>query len=144
MNESGTNSPCSILELQSAAAGNKALTTIQTCLAISGTIRRVARCPSTSLKAYFDDDPRPQNRPPHEPSAETALFKTHRGGSIMYDMKPDRVGWTVFDVEANKPAVLHGLILSEFEHEDADELVARLNRTLHGQPKRLSNWPAQW
>jgi hypothetical protein len=49
----------------------------------------------------------------------------------MYDMKPDRVGWTVFDVETNKPAVLHGLILIEFAHEDADALVARLNRPLH-------------
>jgi hypothetical protein len=62
----------------------------------------------------------------------------------MYDMKPDRVGWTVFDVQTNKPAVLHGLILIEFEHEDADALVARLNRPLHVQPKRLSNWPMQW
>ncbi len=62
----------------------------------------------------------------------------------MYDMKPDRVGWTVFDVETNKPAVLHGLILIEFEHEDADALVARLNRPLHVQRKRLSNWPTPW
>ncbi len=61
----------------------------------------------------------------------------------MYDMKPDRVGWTVFDVETGQPALLNGLILIEFEHEDADELVARLNRPLHVQPKRLSNWPAQ-
>ena len=61
----------------------------------------------------------------------------------MYDMKPDRVGWTVFDVETGRPALLNGLILIEFEHEDADELVARLNRSLHVQPKRLSNWPVQ-
>lgn len=61
----------------------------------------------------------------------------------MYDMKPDRVGWTVFDVETGRPALLNGLILIEFEHEDADELVARLNRPLHVQPKRLSNWPTQ-
>jgi hypothetical protein len=24
----------------------------------------------------------------------------------MYDMKPDRVGWTVFDVETGQPALL--------------------------------------
>jgi hypothetical protein len=62
----------------------------------------------------------------------------------MYDMKPDRVGWTVFDVETDKPAVLNGLILIEFEHAAADELVARLNCLLPMQPKRLRNWPTQW
>ncbi len=61
----------------------------------------------------------------------------------MYDMKPDRVGWTVFDVETGQPALLNGLILIECEYEDADEFVARLNRPLHAGPKRLSNWPVQ-
>ena len=61
----------------------------------------------------------------------------------MYDMKPDRVGWTVFDVETGQPALLNGLILIEFEHEDADEIVARLNRPPGVQPKRRSNWLTQ-
>ncbi len=45
------------------AAGNKALTTIQAYLTISGTIPRVARCSDTSLKAHVDDDPGSENRP---------------------------------------------------------------------------------
>ncbi len=57
----------------------------------------------------------------------------------MYDMKPDQVGWTVFDVETGQPALLNGLILIEFEYEDADELVARLNRP----PSRRAKAPEQ-
>ena len=40
----------------------------------------------------------------------------------MFDVKPDRVGWTVYDVETGKPALLDDLLLTELEHETADEL----------------------
>ena len=60
----------------------------------------------------------------------------------MYDMKPDRVGWTVFDVETGRPALLQGLILTGIDHDDADELVPCLNSPLHVQLKPKSNWPA--
>ena len=60
----------------------------------------------------------------------------------MYDVRPDRVGWTVYDVETGRPAVLDDLVLVELEHEAADQLVALLNRTVYGsRPKRLSKWP---
>ena len=60
----------------------------------------------------------------------------------MYDVRPDRVGWTVYDVETSRPAVLDDLVLVELERETAGELVALLNRTVYSrQPKRLSQWP---
>jgi hypothetical protein len=60
----------------------------------------------------------------------------------MYDMRPDRVGWTVYDVETGKPAVLDDLALTELEHDTADELVSLLNRNIYGtREKRLSKWP---
>ncbi len=60
----------------------------------------------------------------------------------MYDVKPDRVGWTVYDAETGRPAVLDGLALVELEHEAADELACLLNRNVYGRSqKRLSNWP---
>ena len=60
----------------------------------------------------------------------------------MYDVKPDRVGWTVCDAETGCPAVLDGLALVELEHEAADELACLLNRNVYGRSqKRLSNWP---
>lgn len=60
----------------------------------------------------------------------------------MYDVKPDRVGWTVYDAETGQPAILDGVTLVEFEHEAADELACLLNRNVYGRrPKRLSDWP---
>jgi hypothetical protein len=60
----------------------------------------------------------------------------------MYDVKPDRVGWTVYDVETGRPAVLDSLTLVGLEHEAADETASLLNRSVYGRSqKRLSNWP---
>ena len=58
----------------------------------------------------------------------------------MYDVRPDRVGWTVYDVETGKRAVMDYLVLTELEHETADELAGLLN--VYGtRQKRLSKWP---
>ena len=60
----------------------------------------------------------------------------------MYDVKPDQVGWTVFDADTGRPAVLDGLTLVGLEHEAADETAGLLNRSIYGKrPKRLSDWP---
>jgi hypothetical protein len=60
----------------------------------------------------------------------------------MYDVRPDRVGWTVYDVETGKRAVMDDLVLTELEHETADELAGLLNRNVYGtRQKRLSKWP---
>ena len=60
----------------------------------------------------------------------------------MYDMKPDLVGWTVYDVETGRPAVLDDVVLIELEQDIAEHLVVLLNRTVYTrQPKRLSQWP---
>ncbi len=60
----------------------------------------------------------------------------------MYDVKPDRVGWTVYDAETGRPAVLDGLTLVGVEYEAADETASLLNRSVYGsRQKRLSSWP---
>ena len=60
----------------------------------------------------------------------------------MYDVRPDRVGWTVYDVETGKAAVLDDLVLTELEHDTADELTSLLNRNVYGtRQKRMSKWP---
>ncbi len=60
----------------------------------------------------------------------------------MYDVKPDRVGWTVYDAETERPAVLDGLTLVGLEHESADETAGLLNRSVYGaRQKPLSRWP---
>ena len=60
----------------------------------------------------------------------------------MYDVRPDRVGWTVYDVETGKAAVMDDLVLTELEHETADELAGLLKRNVYGtRQKRLSKWP---
>ncbi len=60
----------------------------------------------------------------------------------MYDVKPDRVGWTVYDTETGRPAVLDGLSLVELEHAAADETAGLLNRSVYGaRQKPLSRWP---
>ena len=59
----------------------------------------------------------------------------------MYDMRPDRVGWTVYQVETDRPVILDDLVLTELEFEAADELVGLLNRTGRRREKRLTTWP---
>jgi hypothetical protein len=60
----------------------------------------------------------------------------------MYDVKPDRVGWTVCDDETGRPAVLDGATLTELEYEAADVLACLLNRSVCGaRQKPLSRWP---
>ena len=60
----------------------------------------------------------------------------------MYDVRPDRVGWTVYDAETGRPAVLDGLTLVELEHKAADQMAGLLNRNIYGpRQKRLSSWP---
>jgi hypothetical protein len=60
----------------------------------------------------------------------------------MYDVRPDQVGWTVFDVETGRAAVLNDLVLTQLEHETADQLAALLNRQVYApRAKRLSRWP---
>ena len=60
----------------------------------------------------------------------------------MYDMKPDRVGWTVYDVETGRPAVLDDVVLIELEQDIAEHLLVLLNSTVYApRLKRLSNWP---
>ena len=60
----------------------------------------------------------------------------------MYDIRPDRVGWIVYDAETGRPAVLDDVALVELEQDTAEHLVVLLNRTVYPpRPKRLSNWP---
>ena len=60
----------------------------------------------------------------------------------MYDVRPDQVGWTVFDADTGRPAVLDGLTLLGLEHEAADETAGLLNRSIYGKrQKPLSRWP---
>ena len=60
----------------------------------------------------------------------------------MYDVKPDQVGWTVYDAETGRAAVLEGLPLVGLEHETADETAGLLNRSVYGaRHKPLSRWP---
>jgi len=78
---------------------------------------------------------------------------------MRYDLRPDREGWTVYDIASERPARLndltppgdvaierpgrpHDLVLVGLDYADADELVGLLNRA--GRPrrlKRLSQWP---
>jgi len=48
----------------------------------------------------------------------------------MYDIRPDRVGWTVHD-ELGRPLLLHDILLMGLEHEAADELASLLNRSVY-------------
>jgi hypothetical protein len=60
----------------------------------------------------------------------------------MYDIRPDRVGWTVYDAETGRPAVLDDVVLVELEQDTAEHVVVLLNRMVYPQrPKRLSSWP---
>lgn len=46
---------------------------------------------------------------------------------LRHDMRPDRVGWTVYDVTDDRPVRWGGLSLVGLNQEDADELVDALN-----------------
>jgi hypothetical protein len=60
----------------------------------------------------------------------------------MYDIRPDRVGWIVYDTETGRPAVLDDVALVALAQDTAEHLVVLLNRTVYPpRPKRLSNWP---
>ena len=49
----------------------------------------------------------------------------------MYDIKPDQVGWTVYDIELGRPLLLEDVPLIWLEHEEADELASLLNRSVY-------------
>jgi hypothetical protein len=57
----------------------------------------------------------------------------------MYDVRPDRVGWTVYDVETGRPATLDNLLWVELEHETADELAGLLNRSVYSNGRTRSS-----
>ena len=60
----------------------------------------------------------------------------------MYDVRPDQVGWTVYDAETGRPAVLDDLTLVGLDHHVADETAGLLNRSVYGaRQKPLSRWP---
>ena len=45
-----------------------------------------------------------------------------------FDMRPDAVGWTVYDVSTGRSVVLEDVVLVGLELADADALVNLLNR----------------
>ena len=45
-----------------------------------------------------------------------------------FDMRPDKIGWTVYEIDTGRPVALGDLLLVELEHDDADALVDLLNR----------------
>ena len=49
-------------------------------------------------------------------------------GPMPFDMRPDKIGWTVFEVDTGRPVSMGDLLLVELEHDDADALVDLLNR----------------
>jgi hypothetical protein len=49
----------------------------------------------------------------------------------MYDIKPDRIGWTVFDIEVGRPFLLDDVPLIGLELEAADELASLLTRSVY-------------
>ena len=60
----------------------------------------------------------------------------------MYDVKPDRVGWTVYDAETGRAALLDGVALQALDHAAADEIAGLLNRTVYGpRCKPAVAWP---
>ncbi len=57
------------------------------------------------------------------------LFPDAAAGTLLrHDMKPDRTGWTVYDVIEGRPVCLDELSLVGLDFEDANELVDALNR----------------
>ena len=47
---------------------------------------------------------------------------------LRHDMKPDRTGWTVYDVVEGRPVCLGGVALKGLSDADANEVVDVLNR----------------
>lgn len=45
-----------------------------------------------------------------------------------FDMRPDKIGWTVYDVLTGRAVLLEDVKLVELELEDANALVNLLNR----------------
>jgi hypothetical protein len=46
---------------------------------------------------------------------------------LPFDMRPDKVGWTIVEVATNRPATIADLPLVELSLDDADRLVDELN-----------------
>ena len=47
---------------------------------------------------------------------------------LRHDMKPDRTGWTVYDIINGRPVCLGGVLLVGLDLDDASEVVNALNR----------------
>jgi hypothetical protein len=59
---------------------------------------------------------------------------------LPYDIRPDREGWTVFDVTTSRPGFLHEVLLVGFSLEDAEEAANALNAleiALHPDARRV-------
>ena len=59
---------------------------------------------------------------------------------LPYDIRPDREGWTVFDVTTSRPGFLHEVLLVGFSLEDAEEAANALNAleiALHADARRV-------
>ena len=55
--------------------------------------------------------------------------RTASSGTLLrHDMKPDRTGWTVYDVVEGRPVCLGGVALIGLSDADANEVVDMLNR----------------
>ena len=62
------------------------------------------------------------------------------GTLLRYDMKADRIGWTVYGAIESRPVCLGGVSLVGLSFEDANELVDVLNRQdleIERQARRL-------
>ena len=46
---------------------------------------------------------------------------------LPFDLRPDRVGWTIIEIAAERPASLDGVTLIGLSLEDAERLVNALN-----------------
>jgi hypothetical protein len=53
---------------------------------------------------------------------------TRSTGPMRYDVRSDRVGWTVFDTATGRPAMLEDLVLVELDLDVAEDLANLLNR----------------
>jgi hypothetical protein len=62
-------------------------------------------------------------------SAASSGGATNGGYAMLlpFDLRPDREGWTVFDIETDLPAFLDGLPLTGLSLDDAEEAVNALN-----------------
>ena len=56
------------------------------------------------------------------------LSEAAAGTLLRHDMKPDRTGWTVYDVIEGRPVRLGGVALVGVSFEDANDMVDALNR----------------